>query len=1229
MRLRCCRCSKEFETDSPAQSASADPLAVAGPGEGRDSREAICPSCRSAVAPEEAQPASSSTSGTIAASETGPTGQAGVPVREFGRYEILDEISRGAMGIVYRAREKTLGRIVALKVLLAGEHASEEQVGRFIREARAVARLRHPNIVPIHDVGVVDGRHYFTMDYVDGEPLSKLIAERRLDTRRALDIIEQVADAVECAHAAGVIHRDIKPSNIMVDRSGRPLIMDFGLAKPVDGDTRYTRDGTTIGTPAYMPPEQARGNVDAICPQSDVYSLGAVLYEMVTGVAPFEGPNVLDIILDVLHDEVVPPRKRNPRIHADIQTIILRAMEKDPARRYPSAAEFRDDVRRFKAGEAIRARPPSVWRHFCRFVGRHRAAAASSVVIVAVVTTAAYFVHDVRLRLEERARATLAGALSREVRPEQPVWSKVWEDASPGSGEGKRWEDRASLLEGREIVPKVADPFHGNVRITATVVIDPETSDPTVACSLVSTQDRDAPVPFYGTVSRGRIRIHAVPDIEESGAARRTTRDMTVLAERTCPRLEPGASYSVLFERRDMDIRFQVAGESFDAELVLRNLHFSNWRAKNLLPGLGLGGGVEWRSFRLDKLIAGSMDTFDTADSLFCLGEYNGARAMYLAIVDSGRPAARVDLARLRLGMHAEIKRMYEEALVWYRSLGTDASPPEASAEAAIRELACLCALGRREEAAAAVVRLSGRASARSDPAWDISASPWVWGLAPLAEFFLKAEDYPTAAEVVALARPPVGWSRMEAAASAAGAGLAKAGRAGDLLALAAACPGADLAPAFSQVLEQLFDSDREGAVGLLAFCARTWPDRRELFSEPAAGIARKSLAAGDLDGPVRVHRAWALDSVYATFGEAVAAATARKRYDAAMRVLSYAHSQKPEHDEVLRGLSIALAKQLCAESARAEVRSVFEAYPDPALAVSFEEAAIGLVREGKTAEAVELLDFARRNLGPADDRLAAAAAELSRRLADTGLPEDAARVRASVLAYPGAQHSPHVRKAMATLAASGRSVDAMSVFAALRSHLPAGDSELADQALGILEGIGDPEARERAFAALAGVETELAPELRARWLVELGDMACRVGGVPRRAEAIYREAAGDLRARGAAAVAIGRLAVLLESAARRNEARLLWTELVRRADAPGGLSEAARVVLGLAPSEGLVRWQAEHPAEMSGAELALYVGLRELREGRTARASEAFLRARELLQGRRWPYHVLHRLGI
>ncbi|MHC4201165.1 MAG: protein kinase domain-containing protein, partial [Planctomycetota bacterium] len=711
------------------------------------------------------------------------------PVREFGRYEILEEVSRGAMGIVYRAREKALGRIVALKVLLAGEHASDEQVGRFIREARAIARIRHPNIVPIHDVGEVDGRHYFTMDYIEGDPLSRMIEKGKVDIRRALDIVESIADAAECAHAAGVVHRDIKPSNIMIDAEGRAQITDFGLAKPVEGDTQYTRTGTTIGTPAYMPPEQAKGDVAAITPQSDIYSIGAVLYELVTGVAPFEGPSMLDIILDVLHNEPARPRKLNPRVHADVETIILRAMEKDAERRYASAAEFRDDIRRFKAGEAIHAHPPSVLRHVSRWSRRH----VMLVVWVATVLLGggvfALVVRHMAARVPtEKTTVTKA--------PPRPYWNLVWEDPAPRGGKDTGWEERAGFLDGRELVPAGREASLGSVRITATVEFAPDAKKLEIAVGLLGTQDRDNPIPFYGVIGGGKITLHGVPDIEQSAVNRRTQRDMRVLIERQAPPLRAGARYSVKFERRDLDIVFEVASEDgeFDETLVVRNMHLSNWRAKHLFPVLGLRAGAKWGAFRLDELYGGSQDAFDDADGKFVLGEYGGAERRFKAIVETGRPASRVNAARLRLGMCSEIRRRIEDAVRWYDSVEESAAEPIPAIEAKLRQPFCLLALRQPEEAERAVTELAARSRAFPE-AWRRHGPAWKWQLADLADALAGAKRYPAAAGVIGLARPPAGWPRMERAAARAANGLADEARADDLLALARACPSADLAP--------------------------------------------------------------------------------------------------------------------------------------------------------------------------------------------------------------------------------------------------------------------------------------------------------------------------------------------------------------------------------------------------------------------------------------------------
>jgi len=295
-------------------------------------------------------------------------------LESIGPYEVMSEVSRGGMGIVYKARDTNLKKTVAIKVLIRGGQASEEERKRFRREAEAAAKLQHSNIVPIHAVGVCDGLPYFVMDFIDGEQLDLLIDRGSVSPRQSLDYTEQLADALAYAHASGVIHRDIKPANVIIDRYGRPQLMDFGLAKEIDAAdrTQLTQVGTTMGTPTYMPPEQAEGDLEGIDAQSDVYSLGAVLYEMLTGQPPFEGPSTMAILMKVLEEEPPRPRGRNPRIHPDIETICLKAMAKEKRERYRSAEELREDIRRFKAGEAITAVQPGNTRMMWRWAKRHR-----------------------------------------------------------------------------------------------------------------------------------------------------------------------------------------------------------------------------------------------------------------------------------------------------------------------------------------------------------------------------------------------------------------------------------------------------------------------------------------------------------------------------------------------------------------------------------------------------------------------------------------------------------------------------------------------------------------------------------------------------------------------------------------------------------------------------------------------------------------------------------------
>jgi eukaryotic-like serine/threonine-protein kinase len=262
-------------------------------------------------------------------------------VRYFGDYELLEEIARGGMGVVYKALQTSLNRVVAVKMILTGRLATEAEVKRFHLEAEAAANLQHPNIVAIHEVGQHDGRHYFSMDYVAGENLAQFIKDHPLPPVQAAELLRSIAEAVHYAHQRGTLHRDLKPQNILIDAGGQPHVTDFGLAKRAAANDGLTQSGMVMGSPSYMPPEQAVGKQEMIGPASDVYSLGAMLYQLLTGVAPFTGETPVAILQKVVDEEPVPPSRINGKIPADLETVCLKCMEKRPERRYHSCGNWR------------------------------------------------------------------------------------------------------------------------------------------------------------------------------------------------------------------------------------------------------------------------------------------------------------------------------------------------------------------------------------------------------------------------------------------------------------------------------------------------------------------------------------------------------------------------------------------------------------------------------------------------------------------------------------------------------------------------------------------------------------------------------------------------------------------------------------------------------------------------------------------------------------------------
>ena len=310
---------------------------------------------------------------------TNPTGDgrmAASPLNRVGDYEIERELARGGMGVVFRARDTKLNRIVALKMIKAGALAGEDEIRRFQVEAEAAARLDHPNIVPIFDVGEQGGQHYFSMGFVDGTGLDARLKNGPLSPRDAAEVIKTVATAVQYAHAKGIVHRDLKPANILIDENGSPRITDFGLAKQIESDSSVTATGQAIGTPSFMPPEQARGETAGIGPAADIYALGATLYALLTGRPPFQTDSVLETIRQVLEREPVAPRVLNPAIDKDLETICLKCLEKNPSQRYASAEELAEELGRFLQHRPIHARPVGRLARGWRWCRRNRTLAA-------------------------------------------------------------------------------------------------------------------------------------------------------------------------------------------------------------------------------------------------------------------------------------------------------------------------------------------------------------------------------------------------------------------------------------------------------------------------------------------------------------------------------------------------------------------------------------------------------------------------------------------------------------------------------------------------------------------------------------------------------------------------------------------------------------------------------------------------------------------------------------
>lgn len=329
-------------------------------------------------------------------------------IRYFGDYELVEEIARGGMGVVYRARQVSLNRLVALKMILAGDFSSPTLVERFQTEAEAAARLEHPGIVPIYEIGAHEGQHYFSMRFVEGGTLTQAMARGKFTPRRAAELMAKVARAVHHAHQRGILHRDLKPGNILLDPAGEPLVADFGLAKILEHDSSLTQSAAVMGTPSYMAPEQAAGQTRQLSTAADVYSLGAILYELLTGRPPFRGPTPAETMRQVMEVEPQRPRLLNAAVDRDLETVCLKCLEKNPQHRYGSAEALADELQRWLTHEPIQARrtklPERAWKWARRkpiIAGLSLVSALSLIAIVAGSTFAAWRINAERTRAEQ------------------------------------------------------------------------------------------------------------------------------------------------------------------------------------------------------------------------------------------------------------------------------------------------------------------------------------------------------------------------------------------------------------------------------------------------------------------------------------------------------------------------------------------------------------------------------------------------------------------------------------------------------------------------------------------------------------------------------------------------------------------------------------------------------------------------------------------------------------
>src|SRR3989339_104036 len=628
---------------------------------------------------------------------------------DFGNYRLLEEVGSGGMGLVYRAVHKDLGRTVALKLLRSDSLADPQQAKMFRREIEATASLQHPNIVAIHEFGVVDNKPFFTMDCIDGCTLAELLGEGRetgsdsstigelvtlimsrkkiavagapgrryhyaLPHSQALAIMMKVTRAVEHAHDRGIIHRDLKPSNILITRTGEPMVMDFGLARHIDAPSDVTLTGQIMGTPAYMSPEQAEGLRHEIGERSDIYSLGAMFYEMLTGRPPFlDTANIGDMLHKIAHEDPTNVRRINPRVPRELETICEKAMDKRPERRYRTAGAFASDIQRYIDGEPILARPPSLLYTVRKKILKHRTVAvlATLLAISSTALAAYWWLSTAQIRGERQRSRETGEKLKEEQRRAMSRWILAFEDDFNREKLGEGWvykanptgtaaiEDNMLVFKGHGVQAYGRQPVYGNIRMEFDAIAGEGGEINVLLCcdSLIRRMGRYYSMSWdWGSVKidKGWMRGNA-----------------EVLLNKPVSLLKPGKLIHVIAEKEDYRLRLVADGVTIaDADLLLPYEEKSNayW---GLVLMIDIPGRVTFDNLRVYRQqYAEMVNVTGIGDALYNRGLYADALEFYeqLTVSTGACPAAAIALRSAGAGILN--RERYVDAERYYVRIG-------------------------------------------------------------------------------------------------------------------------------------------------------------------------------------------------------------------------------------------------------------------------------------------------------------------------------------------------------------------------------------------------------------------------------------------------------------------------------------------------------------------------------------------------------------------------------